>query len=160
MAGVGLGRTLRAWIVSVLVAWLALLVAGPVVAHSALFPRPAELEPDVRFWVRIYSSVTTQGGLLHDDRFLGVVYEELRFPAGLSRPERAERVDAAREKYQRILRRLATGERENLTDEEQRVLALWPADVDAKTLLAAVDRVRFSTRSASSSMFAPFSTND
>lgn len=118
-------------------------LAGPALAQNAAFPRPADLEPDVRFWTRIYTAVTTQGGLIHDDRFLGVVYEELRFPAGLAPKERADRVDAAREKYQRILRKLASGARDGLSDEERRVLALWPKDVSAKTLLEAVDRVRF-----------------
>lgn len=119
-------------------------LGAPALAQSSQFPRPAELEPDVRFWTRIYTGVTTQGGLIHDDRFLGVIYEELRFPAGLAPKERSDRVDAAKEKYQRILRKLATGARGgDLSDEERRVLALWPDDVGAKTLLEAVDRVRF-----------------
>lgn len=119
-------------------------LAGPAHAQSAQFPRPAELEPDVRFWTRIYTGVSTQGGLIHDDRFLGVIYEEVRFPAGLAPKERSDRVDASKEKYQRILRKLASGARgRDLSDEEQRVLDLWPKDVSAKTLLEAVDRVRF-----------------
>jgi membrane-bound lytic murein transglycosylase D len=126
-----------------IVLFLAAGFAGTALAQNAQFPRPAELEPDVRFWTRIYTGVTTQGGLIHDDRFLDVVYEEIRFPAGLSPRERSDRVDAAKEKYQRILRKLASGARSGLSDEEQRVLELWPKDVTAKTLLEATDRVRF-----------------
>ncbi len=33
-------------------------------------PRPAGLERDVQFWIRIYTEVTTNGGFLHDDRNL------------------------------------------------------------------------------------------
>jgi membrane-bound lytic murein transglycosylase D len=123
----------------------ALLLAGPVAAQptqSAAIPRPPQLEPDVRFWQRIYSQVTTQGGLLHDDRLLGIVYEELRFPPGLAPAERRERVDAARERYQEILKRLAAS-RDGLSAEERRVLALWPKDVTDKQLLDAAERVRF-----------------
>ena len=75
--------------------WLAALglvaLGWTALAHAAseAFPRPAQLEPDVQFWERVYSQVTTQGGLLHDDRFLDVVYEELSFPAGMSPRERA-----------------------------------------------------------------------
>jgi membrane-bound lytic murein transglycosylase D len=120
----------------------AALSAGPVAAQSSAVPRPAQLEPDVQFWQRIYSQVTTQGGLLHDDRFLDVVYEELRFPPGLAPAERSDRVDAAREKYQRILKRLAES-RDDLSDEERRVLALWPKDVTGAQLADAAERVRF-----------------
>jgi membrane-bound lytic murein transglycosylase D len=123
---------------------LTTLPGAPSVAqsNSNAIPRPAQLEPDVQFWQRIYSQVSTQGGLLHDDRFLDVVYDDLRFPPGLSPRERSDRVDAARERYRQILRRLAES-REGLSDEERRVLALWPRDVTSKQLLEAADRVRF-----------------
>ena len=42
-------------------------------------PRPAGLERDVQFWIRVYSEVNTNGGFLHDERNLGVVYETMRF---------------------------------------------------------------------------------
>lgn len=120
---------------------LGLLSAGAADAESGAVPRPAQLEADVQFWQRVYSQVTTQGGLLHDDRFLGVVYEQLKLPPGLTPTERRERVDAAREKYQQILRRLAAS-RAELSAEERRVLALW-AEATDKQLLEAADRVRF-----------------
>ena len=31
------------------------------------FAHPPELERDVRFWIRVYTEVTTDQGLLHDD---------------------------------------------------------------------------------------------
>ncbi len=126
------------------VAWSCALLAGlPAGAEPAQFPRPPQLEPDVQFWQRVYSKVTTQGGLLHDDRFLDVVYEELSFPAGLSPRERANAVDSARERYERILRKLGGGPHDGLSDEEQRVLALFPANVSNAALREAADRVRF-----------------
>ena len=30
-------------------------------------PRPAELQRDVDFWIRVYSEITTQQGFLHDE---------------------------------------------------------------------------------------------
>jgi membrane-bound lytic murein transglycosylase D len=121
----------------------ALLACGPASADPTQFPRPPQLEPDVQFWQRVYSKVTTQGGLLHDDRYLDVVYEELSFPTGLSPRERADAVDAARAKYERILRKLGGGPHEGLSDEEKRVLALFPANVSNAALREAADRVRF-----------------
>lgn len=111
-------------------------------AHGE-FPRPAELEADVRFWERIYSGVTTHGGLIHDDQHLAVVYEQIDFPADVDPHVRANAIDAARAKYQRILRELGTGRRGDLSDEERRVLALWPAGVEDATLSEAAQHVRF-----------------
>jgi membrane-bound lytic murein transglycosylase D len=121
----------------------ALLASGPAGADPAQFPRPPQLEPDVQFWQRVYSKVTTQGGLLHDERYLDIVYEELSFPAGLSPRERADAVDAARTKYERILQKLGGGPHEGLNAEEKRVLALFPPNVSNAALREAADRVRF-----------------
>jgi hypothetical protein len=49
------------------------------------------------------------------------VYEELNFPAGLSSRERSALVDTVRAHYERTLRRLGTGVREDLSDDEARV---------------------------------------
>jgi membrane-bound lytic murein transglycosylase D len=126
----------------VLVALLALLISRISVASENPFARPAEIEPDVQFWVRIYTEVTTNGGLVHDDRYLGVVYEVVRFPETSTRAERQRRVEDAKSKYRAILRRLASGE-PAATSEEQRVRALWPENVSARALYDAVERVRF-----------------
>jgi len=118
-------------------------LASPALADSRQFPRPPQLEPDIQFWQRVYSQVTTQGGLLHDDRYLDVVYEDLSFPPSLSPKERADLVDAKRDKYERILKRLGGGPHEGLSPEEQRVLALFPPNVTNAALREAADRVRF-----------------
>ncbi len=107
------------------------------------FPRPVQLEPDVLFWQRIYSKVTTQGGLLHDDRYLGVVYSEVSFPTGASTHDRVERVDEARSKIQASLRKLATGPLTEWTDEDRRIRALFADNATPATFLEALDHVRF-----------------
>jgi membrane-bound lytic murein transglycosylase D len=57
------------------------------------FAHPAALEPDVRFWIRVYTEVTTDQGLLHDDWNLGLVYEVLRFDPAASPAQRERRND-------------------------------------------------------------------
>jgi membrane-bound lytic murein transglycosylase D len=106
------------------------------------FPRPPELEADVKFWQRVYAQVTTQGGLLHDESRLDVVYEQIEFAPGLTPREREAQVDEARGRYQRILRHLAS-EPASLSSEERRVRELWPAEVDPRTLREAADNIRF-----------------
>ena len=135
-------RSRRALLAAVTaIGWL--VAAAPSLAASPAFPRPPQLEPDVAFWRRIYSQVTTQGGLLHDDRFLDVVYEEIGFAPALAPRERADLVDKARAKYERILRELASAPHEPLSADEARVRALFPANVSAAALKEAADHVRF-----------------
>ena len=71
------GRRVGGACTGLLVGLLLTWVPGLGRAEPAQFPRPPQLEPDVRFWQRIYSKVTTQGGLMHDDRYL----DELHLPA-------------------------------------------------------------------------------
>jgi membrane-bound lytic murein transglycosylase D len=104
-------------------------------------PRPPELEPDVQFWIRVYSEIGTGEGYIHDQRDLTILYETLRFGDAAPRA-REQRVDAARERWQAALRRVASGA-EPATPEERRVRELWGSTVPATRLLAAVDDVRF-----------------
>src|SRR5690606_38592917 len=106
------------------------------------FARPAELEPDIALWRRIYTQVSTGGGLLHDPVDLRVVYEEVTFPERASPQQRTRLLDARKEHYARILRRLANGATD-LDDEERRIKALWPQDVAGARLRQAADQVRF-----------------
>lgn len=124
-----------------------LIIAGFLAAssHAAAdtFPQPVELQPDVDFWVSIFTKYSTDEGVLHDNRNMAVVYDRLDMPEKLSRRERNRRVDARRKQLHDVLRSLASGKRSNLSDEETRVLALWPADVSNETLSAAVKRIRY-----------------
>jgi membrane-bound lytic murein transglycosylase D len=118
------------------------LLMDGLVAGDEL-PRPAGLEPEVGFWRRIFAEVTTEQGLIHDNRHLGIVYEKVDLSANAN-PARIRRVaEAAQGKYQRILRKLGSGQRDSLTSEEERVLSLWGKDTSSRELRAAVERVRF-----------------
>ena len=65
-----------------------LLLAGATTTKATSgedpFPRPYALQPQIRFWKRVYTEVDTNGGLIHDAEHLDVVYETLRMPEGLS----------------------------------------------------------------------------
>ena len=111
-------------------------------AAQDLLPRPPELEPDVQFWLRVYTQVSTNEGLIHDQHRLSVVYETLHFDADTPSPERARKVDTERERFEDILGRLAHGA-EPRDDEERRVRALWGDDATPAQLEAAASDVRF-----------------
>src|SRR5271167_2217314 len=86
------------------------------------FAHPPELERDIRFWIRVYTEVTTDGGLLHDDWNLSVVYEVLRFDPSDSPAQREHRVALAKAHYAELLRRFAAGVTDDLTPHERRIL--------------------------------------
>lgn len=125
---------------------LLLLFLG-ITAQSAhaeeTFPLPAALQPDVDFWVSIFTRYGTDEGVLHDNRNLAVVYERIDMPSGISRQERNRRVKKRRDALIRILQTLADGKRDDLSPEEARVLALWPENVGNDTLRAATQQIRY-----------------
>jgi len=118
-------------------------LAAQSVHAEETFPFPAELQPDVDFWVSIFTRYGTDEGVLHDNRNLAVVYERIDMPSGISRQERNRRVKKRRDALIRILQMLADGKRDNLDAEEARVLALWPEDVSDDTLRAAARQIRY-----------------
>ncbi len=107
------------------------------------FAHPPELERDVRFWIRVYTEVTTDGGLIHDDWNLGLVYETLRFDPASSPAERERRVAAAKTRYAALLRRFAAGDTDGLTPHEKRILHAFGDNATAADYRDAVDRIRF-----------------
>ncbi|HET8696865.1 MAG TPA: hypothetical protein VFO94_05240, partial [Gammaproteobacteria bacterium] len=70
----------RAFAGLVCVCALALVTARAQDAATAdeQFPRPAELEPAVQFWTRVYTEITTREGFIHDDTRLDVVYQTVK----------------------------------------------------------------------------------
>ena len=111
--------------------------------EDALLARPAALEKTVQFWIRIYTEVSTDGGLLHDARHLEVVYQVIDFPKNASRRTQDRHVEREKKQIRKALRALARGRRDDLGAEEARILALWPEGVSNATLRAAASRVRF-----------------
>ncbi len=119
-----------------------LRIAAPAHAEDP-FPLPAELEPDVDFWLSIFTRYDSDEGVLHDNRHLGVVYERVELSEKLSRRERQRRIQRRREAIQAALRSLAGGKRDGLSAGEARILSLWPEGVGNRSLREAVGRVRF-----------------
>jgi membrane-bound lytic murein transglycosylase D len=130
------------WLWALALAWLTATCAWAADTDSVL-PRPPELERDVQFWVRVYSEVDTNGGFLHDQYNLGVVYETLRFAPNTSPKERERIVDQARNKYVAALRRIAAAKDAPLSDDDQRIKNLWGAEGTPSRLQEATEDIRF-----------------
>src|SRR6185503_17303526 len=75
---------------------LAVCLTASMAVRADSIPRPEGIQPDVNFWIRVYTEVTTNEGFLHDERNLTVVYDTLKFGAGTSPRERQRQVDDRR----------------------------------------------------------------
>lgn len=103
--------------------------------QEELFPRPAELEPAIRFWTRVYTEVDTSSGYLHDAFNLAVIYRRVDY--------NRQQIERQRQRIQADLEVLATGKREGLTAHQEQVLAAWPDGVTNEQLAEAAGSVRF-----------------
>ncbi len=143
--------TARNWLIwwPKAIALCAILLLAPVMANETSvldadpFPRPAGLESDIAFWRTVFGVISSDQALLHDNRYLGVVYETVDIPPNASPRTRGKIADRSRDRYRKILNLLASGKRSGLSADEQRVLGLWPADVTNEELQAAARRIRF-----------------
>jgi len=91
----------------------------------------------------VYTEVTTDGGLLHDDWNLGLVYEVLRFDPASSPQQRERRVREAKARYAALLRRFAAGDTEHLDRHERRILHAFGEHATPRDFLEAIERIRF-----------------
>ena len=112
-------------------------------ATAELLPRPDVLEPNVRFWARIYREVGSDAGLIHDSVHLDVVYELISLPRGISARAQERRVEKVKKGYRTILRQLARGKRTGLSARQERVLKAWPAGTRNATFRQAASNLRF-----------------
>ncbi|EQD68571.1 Peptidoglycan-binding LysM:Lytic transglycosylase, catalytic, partial [mine drainage metagenome] len=116
--------------------------SASLLSFGPAFPCPSVLQSAVRFWIRVYTQVGTNGGFLHDPNNLGVVYQTVHFPPGSSPWERQHIVDVDRDRLAAELRDIAGGARP-LTPQERRIRDLWGPDVRGARLVRAADDIRF-----------------
>ena len=115
--------------------------ADPIEKQPA-FARPNSIETRVKFWKKVFTDASTRYGYFHDEKDLSIIYEKFRVDK--TRGRALERkLKPTRQRYRDILRKLATGKRENLSRESLRVLNLFPKDVTNQSLLLSSERIRF-----------------
>ena len=131
------------------IAAISLMVAfGLAAATSARsdtqlpFPRPASIEPNIKFWVDVFTSYSMRDFAVVDRDNVWRTYQVYRLP-GEGQPTR-EDIDWVNSylkiKYADILNRLASG-REPSNDEERRVAAMFKGE-PASAYAAAAQNLR------------------
>lgn len=116
----------------------ALAGAEVVLRQTSLFPRPSSIEPNVRFWVDVFSAYGERDFVIHDRDNVWRVYQVLHLP-GEGSPSRDD-VDSMniylKYKYTGILNRLASGQ-PPADYEERQVAELFKGEPVSAYALAA-----------------------
>ncbi len=130
---------------------LAATTIGPVAAVEE-FAVPEALRPAVDFWTSIYATYTTRQSVLHDSRYLQIVYGVLDYSAlsGRTDGQISEAIDNGvqkeRERLAAVLRRLATYKdaipAATLSAEERRILEMFAAVDEPDKFNQAAERIR------------------
>ncbi|MGA2410935.1 MAG: lytic transglycosylase domain-containing protein [Candidatus Binataceae bacterium] len=117
----------------------------PIVTSSqGEFERPAALEPNIRFWVDVFTAYGERDFVIHDKDNVWKIYEVQHLPGfgAPGRDEVADTTDFLRQKYTNILGRLGAG-LPPADDDERRVAALFKGEpISAYTLAASNLRVQ------------------
>jgi len=102
------------------------------------FPRPAVIEPNVKFWVDLFSSYGERDFVIHDRDNLWRIYQVMHVPGdGMPPRDESDAIgDYLKVKYSGILNHLATGQAPS-SPEERRVAALFPGEPLSAYALAA-----------------------
>lgn len=124
-----------------LLAFLLVTTSMPVLAMS--LPRPAEIEPAIAFWTRIYTDVPVEQGLIHDtNRSLRVYAQVPVAPPGEWRTRRAQ-IKAALKKHRAALNALADQNGRAQTSLQMQMSKRLPADTNANAMREIAKRLRF-----------------
>jgi len=124
---------------------LAIVVSGARVSQAETqvpFPRPAPIEPNVEFWVNVFTAYSIRDFVLLDRDKVWRIYQVLHLP-GEGSPSRddVEWADAyLKSKYGDMLERLAAGHQPN-TYEERRVAEMFKGE-PASAYAAAAQNLR------------------
>jgi peptidoglycan lytic transglycosylase D len=107
---------------------------------TTLFPVYPSIEPNVKFWTKVYSEYSTAQGVLHDSQNLNIIYEVVELKIG-AKTINEKRIQKARDKYKTILRKLA--QNPFLSDAEaKRVASLFGKNANRATFQKAIYRIR------------------
>lgn len=123
---------------------------------------PKALEPDVQFWVDVYSKHDNDTAVLHDTEYLGVIYGTVDLHdlhcidncTEAVKTARQDRVDEAKEKIRLILLTLADNPPESaLTPEAKKIRALWRKWTTTNVFNEAAERKRLRAQTGQKTRF-------
>ena len=95
---------------------------GNAGAETGHFPLYASIQPNISFWIKIYSVYPSNKGVIHDKRNLDIIYDviDLEYPdLPGSRKINRKRIKEIKKVYKNILKKLAHGLPPSLPEEQR-----------------------------------------
>jgi membrane-bound lytic murein transglycosylase D len=131
------------WIAVVLGAWseASVSASAPPERHSD-FLVTTELRKQVEFWKRIYGEYGTHQSVIHDARYVDVVYEVVSIDPTSGPRELSRRVKAAKERWRKVLLSLHQKNRTLRSGELSADLRTPTLSEDERQALHALERVQ------------------
>jgi membrane-bound lytic murein transglycosylase D len=119
---------------------------GQKTSSDATFPVPPGIEDNVEFWRKVYGEMNRSQVAIHDNQYMGVIYEVVEVPSAY-RGSSEDRRAFLKGKQQEYQDRLATLERklvsgESLTSTEKDLQSKLEAVGGRKAVFGASERVR------------------
>ena len=115
---------------------------------AELFPEPAELAPNVAFWVDVYTKYDENDTIIHDNVDMDIRYETINLTKMFGMGNRrymARKLSIRKKFYSDILVKLAKQEGDCFSPDECRVAALFGNTKDANRYRNAAETVRAQT---------------
>ncbi|MAZ47696.1 MAG: hypothetical protein CME65_03990 [Halobacteriovoraceae bacterium] len=97
---------------------------------SSEFPSSGTLRPRIDFWKTVYTEVTSDQGLLHDQNDMSFYYKKIDLPQG--RRNRIRLIRAEKKEIASLIRSILKKDFKNLTPEELRIVGLVEEKTAAK----------------------------
>ena len=129
--------------ISALFCAVLLFIPAVSFAESKIFPVPDIIKPNVAFWIRIYTEVSLQEGLLHDRDFPQIVYEKIKHE-GRSRKALSDHIDSRRKIYQTAINNVRNSDENKWGPTEKKVAELFKLAPQG-ALADAENRIRHQT---------------
>ncbi|MBF0456583.1 MAG: transglycosylase SLT domain-containing protein [Nitrospirae bacterium] len=118
-----------------------------VLSEPSPFSCPAPLRPQVDFWIKIFTKYTTKQAVIHDNRYMNIIYSVVDLTEEQSNSKKARIGILAFEisKYREILLKLdkrRPEDTDNLTSEESAVYDMFSGIEGTDKFAEAADRLR------------------
>lgn len=110
-------------------------------AYASHLPYRQELSPDIRFWKKVFTEVSSNQYIVHDSQYLSIIYTIVTFDTGVSERKRQKDLKTIKKKYEDLLLRFQYNETDTLN------LELWERRIlDSFKLVDEPDKFRNAAR--------------
>ncbi len=106
------------------------------------FPTPDILKDNVAFWKKIYSEVSLDEGLLHDNKYPLIIYKKVKYISS-SRGQRKRYLTSEKARIKTLLARINSEPESSWSSQAKEIAALFKKYASESALSSATGRIRF-----------------